>query len=39
MAPANDWLDQARGYVREKPTQAVVAAVAAGWLLGRLMRR
>lgn len=39
VAHAGDWADKARDYVREKPTQSVVMALAAGWLVGRLMRR
>ncbi|HET7300413.1 MAG TPA: hypothetical protein VFJ01_07140 [Oleiagrimonas sp.] len=38
MAHAGDWVDKMSDYVREKPTQSVVMAVAAGWLIGRLMR-
>jgi ElaB/YqjD/DUF883 family membrane-anchored ribosome-binding protein len=36
---ADEWLEQARDYVREKPVQAVAIALGAGWLLGRLLRR
>ncbi|HET7266720.1 MAG TPA: hypothetical protein VFJ15_01265 [Oleiagrimonas sp.] len=36
---AGDFMDKARDYVREKPAQSLVMAVAAGWLVGRLMRR
>jgi len=36
---ADDLLEKTRGFVREKPAQAVLIAAAAGWLLGRLMRR
>jgi ElaB/YqjD/DUF883 family membrane-anchored ribosome-binding protein len=36
---ADEWLDQARDYVREKPVQAVAIALGAGWLLGRILRR
>lgn len=39
MDSAEVWLDQAREYVREKPTQSVLIAMGAGWLLGRIMRR
>ncbi len=39
MAHAGDWADEVRQYVREKPTQSLVMAVAAGWLIGRLIRR
>lgn len=39
VAHANDWMDRACNYVREKPTQSLLMAVAAGWLVGRLMRR
>lgn len=39
MDTADAWLEQARNYVREKPTQAVVMALGAGWLLGRILRR
>ncbi|KAG9546826.1 hypothetical protein KCV01_g24215, partial [Aureobasidium melanogenum] len=35
---ANDWLDVARDYVREKPVQSIAMAVAAGWLAGRILR-
>lgn len=38
MAHAGDWADKAREYVRENPTQSVVMALAAGWLIGRLLR-
>jgi ElaB/YqjD/DUF883 family membrane-anchored ribosome-binding protein len=38
MGHAGDWADQAREYVREKPTQSLVMAIAAGWLIGRIMR-
>lgn len=33
------WLEEVRGYVREKPVQSVAIALAAGWLIGRLLRR
>lgn len=36
---ADEWLETAREYVREKPVQAVAIALGAGWLLGRIMRR
>jgi len=39
MDTADAWMEQARNYVREKPTQAVLMALGAGWLLGRLLRR
>lgn len=39
MDSAEVWLDQAREYVREKPTQSVLIALGAGWLLGRILRR
>jgi ElaB/YqjD/DUF883 family membrane-anchored ribosome-binding protein len=39
MDRADEWLDQVRDYVREKPVQAVAIALGAGWLLGRLLRR
>jgi ElaB/YqjD/DUF883 family membrane-anchored ribosome-binding protein len=39
MDHADEWLDQVRDYVREKPVQAVAIALGAGWLLGRLLRR
>jgi ElaB/YqjD/DUF883 family membrane-anchored ribosome-binding protein len=38
-ARAGDWTDQARDYVREKPVQSVAIAIAAGWLIGRLLPR
>lgn len=38
-AQADAWLDELRGYVREKPVQSVAIAVGAGWLLARLLRR
>lgn len=38
-AQAGDLFDKTRDFVREKPGQAVLIAVAAGWLLGRLTRR
>lgn len=31
-------LDDVRDFVREKPVQSVAIALAAGWLLGRLLR-
>ncbi len=37
-AHANDWMDNVRDYVREQPGRSLVMAVAAGWLIGRLMR-
>lgn len=36
---ADAWLEQARGYVREKPVQSVAIALGVGWLLGRILRR
>lgn len=36
---ADDWMEQARDYVREKPLQSVAIAMGAGWVLGRLLRR
>ena len=36
---ADEWLETARAYVREKPVQAVAIALGAGWLLGRILRR
>jgi ElaB/YqjD/DUF883 family membrane-anchored ribosome-binding protein len=36
---ADEWLDEVREYVREKPVQAVAIALGAGWLLGRILRR
>ncbi|HWU75373.1 MAG TPA: hypothetical protein VN043_02625 [Rhodanobacter sp.] len=39
MDHADAWLEQARGYVREKPVQSVAIALGAGWLLGRILRR
>jgi ElaB/YqjD/DUF883 family membrane-anchored ribosome-binding protein len=36
---ADEWLDVAREYVREKPVQSVAIALGAGWLLGRILRR
>ncbi len=39
MDRADEWLEQARDYVREKPVQAVAIALGAGWLLGRILRR
>ncbi|HTV85543.1 MAG TPA: hypothetical protein VME63_09055 [Dyella sp.] len=36
---ADEWLDDVRDYVREKPVQAVAIALGAGWLLGRILRR
>jgi len=36
---ADEFLEQAREYVREKPIQAVAIALGAGWLLGRILRR
>lgn len=36
---ADEWLEQAREYVREKPVQSVAIALGAGWLLGRILRR
>jgi ElaB/YqjD/DUF883 family membrane-anchored ribosome-binding protein len=34
---ADDALDNVRDFVREKPVQSVAIALAAGWLLGRLL--
>lgn len=34
---ADDWMDTAGGYVREHPAQSLAIAVAAGWLIGRIM--
>lgn len=39
MDRADDWMVQAREYVREKPLQSVVIALGAGWLIGRILRR
>lgn len=39
MDHADEWMDQAREYVREKPVQSVAIALGAGWLLGRILRR
>ena len=36
---ADEWLERARDYVREKPVQSVAIALGAGWLLGRILRR
>jgi ElaB/YqjD/DUF883 family membrane-anchored ribosome-binding protein len=36
---ADEFLEQAREYVREKPMQSVAIALGAGWLLGRILRR
>lgn len=36
---ADEFLEQARDYVREKPMQSVAIALGAGWLLGRILRR
>jgi ElaB/YqjD/DUF883 family membrane-anchored ribosome-binding protein len=36
---ADEWLEEVREYVREKPVQAVAIALGAGWLLGRILRR
>ena len=38
-AQTSDLIGKTRNFVREKPGQAVLIAAAAGWLLGRLMRR
>ncbi len=35
---ADEFLEQAREYVREKPMQSVAIALGAGWLLGRILR-
>lgn len=34
---ADDALDNVRDFVREKPMQSVAIALAAGWLIGRLL--
>lgn len=34
---ADDALDNVRDFVREKPVQSVAIALAAGWLIGRLL--
>ncbi len=39
MDRADEWLELARDYVREKPVKAVAMALGAGWLLGRVLRR
>ncbi|MGC1550937.1 MAG: hypothetical protein WA777_20630 [Rhodanobacter sp.] len=39
MDRADEWMEQVRDYVREKPVQAVAIALGAGWLLGRILRR
>lgn len=39
MDHADQWLEQARDYVRRKPAQSVAIALGAGWLLGRILRR
>ena len=39
MDRADEWLEQVREYVREKPVQSMAIALGAGWLLGRLLRR
>lgn len=39
MDRTDEWLEQIRDYVREKPVQSVAIALGAGWLLGRLVRR
>lgn len=36
---AEEWLEAAREYVREKPVQSVAIALGAGWLVGRILRR
>lgn len=33
-----DMFDAARGFVREKPVESVALALAAGWVIGRLLR-
>lgn len=38
MEHADDWTGKACDYVREKPTQSLVMAVAAGWLLSKVLR-
>lgn len=35
----DEWMDDAREYVREKPLQAVGIALGAGWVIGRILRR
>src|SRR5690625_547763 len=37
MECANDWMGKTRDYVREHPGQTLVMAVAAGWLVARIM--
>jgi ElaB/YqjD/DUF883 family membrane-anchored ribosome-binding protein len=39
MQMQEDWMDSARGYVREKPLQALGIALAAGYLLHMITRR
>lgn len=39
MDRADEWLEQVRDYVREKPVQSMAIALGAGWLLARLLRR
>ena len=39
MDRADELMDQAREYVREKPVQSVAIALGAGWLLGRVLGR
>lgn len=34
---ASDWLESARDYVRNKPVESIAIALAAGWLIGRLL--
>lgn len=36
---ADEWLEVARDYVREKPVQSVAIALGVGWLIGRILRR
>lgn len=38
MDRADEWMEQVRDYVREKPVQSMAIALGAGWLLGRLLR-
>jgi ElaB/YqjD/DUF883 family membrane-anchored ribosome-binding protein len=36
---SEDWVETGRDYVREHPVAAVGMALAAGWLLGMILRR
>ncbi|HZM34176.1 MAG TPA: hypothetical protein VFC18_06725 [Burkholderiales bacterium] len=38
-AMSEDWVETGREYVREHPVAAVGMALAAGWLLGMILRR